>query len=174
MFEVMYIYMKAQIDALIDKFTNYSSCIVYQKTADGITVTTVGTNTYVNNKVNVPLTEFEAEGSLSVDTENGWILHTGATKKYNFNAVATASDPGDNNTKIYFVIFKNGTTEQDQTTSFLKIETQTGAGTLNAASAIIMNDGDYIEIYTKTDKLNGSFKIDNTQLQLTECARIVF
>jgi len=174
MFEVAYIYMKAQIDKLIDKFTNYSSCIAYQAESDTYLMETTGTNTYTGNKVNATLTEFDCIGSLSIDTENNRIVHTGATKKYTFDAVASVSNPSANNTTIRFALFKNGATLQDQTQSFAKIETQTGAATLNAASAVYMADGDYVEIFTKTDKTDASFTCDHMQLKLLECPVIVF
>lgn len=140
---------------------------VYQKAADSKRIITVGTDTYDGNKVDPVLTLNKEYGGLELDAVNGRLVNGSDTiKKCLFDAVATVSNPAANNTKIWFSLFKNDTEILEQTTSYIKLETQTGAGTLNAATEIDLEPGEYIEVFCKTDKLNGEFDVEHIQLRL--------
>ena len=159
--------------AVVTKFANFATIAVYQADADTTIITTVGTDTYVNNKVDIPLTLYGGAGGIELDVVNKWIINnSGMAKKLIFDAVATVSSPSANNTTIHFAIFVNGTEIQDQTVSFAKLESLTGATVLNAASMVDLDDGDYIEVYCKTNKTDASFTADHIQLRFVECSRL--
>lgn len=166
--------LAGRVSAVFNKFNNYASFLAYQSEANSALIQTIGINTYANNKVGPVLNIVGEFGGVEFDAVDKWIVNnSGVTKKMLFDAVATVSDPGDNNTRIHFAIFKNsGATPEEQTVSFTKLESTTGASVLNAASAITMEPGDYIEVFCKTDKNNGSFYVDHMQLRLIECPRL--
>ncbi len=163
-----------QVVTLFTKFSELSTGSFYQLDADDKVITTTGTDTYVGNKVDPVMVVNCEAGGIILDLVNGWVINnSGKTKRFQFDAVASISIPSTNNTTIHFAIFKNGTELQGQTVSFAKLESLTGATVLNAASSILLDDGDYVEVYCKTNKPNASFTVSHIQLRFVECARLV-
>lgn len=146
-----------------------SGITLYQKTVDGKVITTTGINTYINNKMDPTLTIDKEVGGLELDEITGRIVNnSGKSKRFLFDAVATVANPSAPNMKVYFTLYKNGTENQEQTTSYTKLESTTGAATLNAATEIVLDNSEYVEVFCMTDKTDGSFTLEHMQLRLIE------
>lgn len=132
-------------------------------------ITTTGTNTYVDNKVDLPFTVFDSYGGLELDEINKRIVNnSGRTRTFAFDGISTISLPSTPNMFVWYALFKNGSVKQDQTISFGKLIGVDGAALLGVDSSVTLNDGDYVEIFCKTDKLDGSFTAAHTQIRFIE------
>lgn len=162
-----------KVAALLNKFLNYTSGIYYQADGDDKIIYTTGIDTYVGNKVDIPLTVWAEVGGIKLDPINKWIINnSGIAKRMLFDGVSSLTDPSAPNMLVHFAIFINGNEIQDQTQSFTKLESLTGANTLNAATGVDLDPGDYMEVYCKTNKLDGSFTNAHIQLRFIECPRL--
>lgn len=148
--------------------TNTSFGIFYQSDGNDYEMITTGINTFTGNKVEVNLFIDRVAGGLTIDGVNKRIVHSGKPIYYAFNATATVRDPSAPDMEVRFVLIKNGTTQINPSLSFTQIESLSGAASLDASSGVYMEDGDYVEVYCKTDKLNGEFWVNNMQLQFIE------
>ena len=163
-----YIYNGASWTKTLEDPANTSFGVYYQADEDTYQMNTTGTDTYVGNKMEIPLTECGVQGGSSLNLVDGRIKHVGRDTKYLFNATATVHDCSTPNMTIHFILVKNGTEFLDVSQSYGRLESVAGAMSLDAASCVDMEDGDFLEIFCKTDKLNGSFWVDSMQLQLNQ------
>lgn len=147
---------------------NTSFGTFYQKETDPHEMITVGTNTFTNNKVGLILTQSTVQGGVSLNEVEGRIEHSGRDTNYLFNATATIRDPSTPNMIIYFILVKNGTIFIEPSMSYGRLEASGSAMSLDAASNVFMSDGDYIEVFCKTNKLDGEFWVDSMQLQIVQ------
>lgn len=140
--------------------------VFHQLEADPYKMITTGINSYNNNKVNLTLTISKVAGGLSLGA--GRIEHTGKTLILAFNATATIRTPSTPDTSVWFVLVKNGNEFVFPSSSFGRIESLGGAMSVDAASCVEVSDGDYLEVYCKTNKLNAEFWVEGMQLQFIE------
>lgn len=142
---------------------------LYMAEGENTEITTTGTSTYVDNKVNPPLFTFDSYGGLELDEINKWIINnSGRTRTFAFDGIAFISLASTPNMAVHYALFKNGSIMQEQTISFAKLMGSDGVATLGVDSSVTLNDGDYVEVYCKTDKLDGSFTTTNIQLRFIE------
>jgi len=139
----------------------------YQLQADDYLMETTGINTFVGNKIGLTLTQGPVAGGLSLNVGLGRLEHVGKSMMLAFNATASIAEPSVPNMEIHIVLFKNGV-QVIPSMSHALIESSGGATTIDAAAAVSVEDGDYLEVFCSTDKTNGDFWVHEMQLQFIE------
>jgi len=169
--EMLYLLM-SKVKFILESLANMyvlAGLTLYMAEGENTVITTIGTSTYVGNKVNPPFLVFDSYGGLELDEINEWVINnSGRTRTFAFDGIAFISLPSTPNMAIHYALFKNGSVIQEQTISFAKLMGSDGVATLGVDSAVTLNDGDYVEVYCKTDKLDGSFTTTNIQIRFIE------